>query len=84
MKNLTGSDVHRASGREAQFVAEYRTGLTGVSYSGTITLVGCSPSRVGGFMTWRRKTIPPGRAVERAMRESIQFLHVERLLLNGG
>ena len=80
MKRITGIDTHRGSRRQAEFAAEYRIGLAGVSYSGTITLEGCRPSRLGGFMTWTLKTIPPGRAVERTVRETVQFLDVEKLL----
>lgn len=81
MKRLTGSDTHTPTGRQAHYVAEYRYGLIGVSFSGTITVEGCAPSRVGGFMAWNRDSIPPGKAVERSIRKTIQFLDVSKLLL---
>lgn len=84
MKLLTGTDVHNRTGRKAEFRAEYSVGLAGVRYSGTITLEDCPPSRLSGFMTWNRKSIPPGRSVERSMRESIQFLDVDKLLSMAG
>ena len=83
MKRITGSGIHYSSGLKADFAAEYRVGLAGVSYSGAITVEGCPPSRQGGFMTWSRKSIPPSRAVERTVRDSIQFLDVEKLLAMG-
>lgn len=83
MKRLTGSGIHHSSGLKADFAIEYRMGLAGVSYSGTITVEGCPPSLRGGFMAWNRTCIPPGRAVELAMRDSIQFLDVEKLLAMG-
>ena len=83
MKRIKGTGIHKSSGLKADFVAEYRVGLAGVSYSSEIAVEGCPPSRQGGFMTWSRKSIPPGRAVERIVRESIQFLDVEKLLAMG-
>jgi hypothetical protein len=83
MKRLTGVDTHQTTGRAADYEAEYRAGLAGVFYSGTITVAGCAPSRLSGFMVWNRKSIPPGRAVEKSVRETIQFLDVDKLLLNG-
>ncbi len=80
MKHLAGTDIHTSTGRKAEFRADYHIGLAGVRYTGTITLEECPPSHLSGFMTWNRKSIPPGRAVERAVRESIQFLDVDKLL----
>ena len=80
MKKIAGSGVHETSGLPATFVVEYRIGIGGVHYTGAITLQGCGPSRLAGYMSWTRKTIPPGRALERKMRESIQVLDVEKLL----
>lgn len=65
MKRIAGSGIHHGSGLKTDFTAEYRVGLAGVSFSGAITLEGCPPARQGGFMAWSRKSIPPGRAVER-------------------
>jgi hypothetical protein len=83
MKRITGSDIHHGSGLRADYVAEYRVGVAGVTYSGAVTLEGCPPSRQGGFMAWGRKSIPPGHAVERTVRESIQFLDASKLLAMG-
>jgi hypothetical protein len=82
-KKLSGSDVHRPSGIAAKFVAEYRIGFAGIYYSASITLEGCPPSRLSGFMVWSAKYFPPGRAVERSVRKSIQFLDAEKLLASG-
>ncbi|HEV6966787.1 hypothetical protein [Roseateles sp.] len=79
-KQITGSSVHGKSGIPATYVAEYRTGLAGIYYSATVVLEGCPPSRQSGFMVWSRKHFPPGRAVERTVRDSIQFLDVAALL----
>ncbi|WP_141211385.1 hypothetical protein [Rhodoferax sp. TH121] len=83
MKQIKGTGIHKNSGLKADFAAEYRLGLAGVSYSGVITVEGCPPSLQGGFMSWSRQSIPPGRAVERTVRESIQFLDVVKLLAMG-
>jgi len=80
MKRIAGYENHRKSGLEAEFVAEYRMGLAGIHYSGSVTFAVCPPSRQSGFMVWGRKSIPPGRAIERTMRESVQFLDVDKLL----
>ena len=82
-KKIAGSGIHEASGLPATFVAEYRMGIGGVRYAGVITLQGCRASRLAGYMSWTRKTIPPGRALERKMREAIQVLDVEKLLAQG-
>ena len=79
-KTISGLDVHKPSGIPAKFVAEYRIGFAGIYYSASVTLERCSPSRQSGFMAWSVKHFPPSRAVERSVRESIQFLDAEKLL----
>jgi len=86
MKRISGVELHQSSRRSATYEAEYRVGLFGVQYSGTITLEGREPSRLGGCMAWGMKSIPPGRAVERTIRELVQRLSVEKknqLLIDG-
>ena len=80
MKTISGSDVHKPSGIPVKFVAEYRIGFAGIYYSAAITLERCAPSRQSAFMAWSTKNFPPGRAVERSVRESIQFLDAAKLL----
>lgn len=80
MKRIIGTETHRASGRQVEFSAEYRFGIAGVSYSAVLTAEGCQPSRIGGFMVWALRFIPPGRAVEKTVRQSVQFLDVAKLL----
>ncbi|RQP23489.1 hypothetical protein [Piscinibacter terrae] len=81
MKHINGTGMHHESRRRAQFSAEYRISLSGISYSGSITLDGCRPAAFRGHMSWTPGTIWPARAVERDVRETIQYLDVEKLLI---
>ncbi len=79
-RTISGFDVHTSSGIPAEFIADYRIGFAGIYYSASITLEHCPPSRLGGFMAWSTRHLPPSRAVERTVRQSIQFLDAEKLL----
>lgn len=83
MPSLSGKHVHQATGRGALYEATYSYGPIGVTYRATIRIDGCHPSRVGGVIAWGTKALFARRTIEASLREDVQFIDLDKVLLPG-